>query len=267
MRDMLKRLFSKEEAPASATPPIAAESSSRTYTVGWLLTSDKSSVIWDAPKPVRQEASQSGASKSVALCPAVIEFDRRHLIIPCPVDIHLRLETTADGKLNVKHMLGEQSPVRQGALNQMLIFMPQNEWRHPQRPVVQLLTPYLFISDDPIYINQFPPFLHYGSAPRPGVPLCGRFPIDVWPRPMMWAFEWHDMSKDLILKRGEPLFYVRFEGPDPSASVRLIEARMTPELKTYTDSITDVTNYVDRTFSLFKTARERRPEKLLSPKG
>jgi hypothetical protein len=83
----------------------------------------------------------------------------------------------------------------------------------------------------------------------------------------MWAFEWHDMSKDLIIRRGEPWFYVRFEGPDPSAQARLIEAKMTPELRGYIDSLTDVTNFVSQTFSLFKTARERRPEKLLTPKG
>jgi hypothetical protein len=58
--------------------------------------------------------------------------------------------------------------------------------------------------------------------------------IDVWPRMHMWALEWHDLSKDLTLKRGEPLFYVRFETTDPSSAVRL-----------------------------FETARERRAEKLL----
>ena len=59
----------------------------------------------------------------------------------------------------------------------------------------------------------------------------------------------------------------RFEGPDPSASVRLFEAEKTPDLAAYIDSITDVTNFVNRTFSLFKTARERRPEKLVQPKA
>lgn len=261
---MLKRLFSRSEADQnteSKTSPAG-----RSYEVGWLFSNQKGSVIWDAPQPVRQDAPQTEAAKSVAFCPAVIEFDRRHFVIPCPIDVHMRLNRTPDGKLNVTNVLGDRGSVRQGTLNQMLVFMPQQEWRHPERPVVQIATPYLFVSDDPVYINQFPPFLHYGGAPRPGIQLCGRFPIDVWPRILMWAFEWHDFSKDLILKRGEPWFYVRFEGPDPSASVRLIEAQMTPELETYVASITDVTNYVSRTFSLFKTARSRRPETLLVPK-
>ena len=260
---MFKRLFAKKVPHESEAPEPR---SSRSYEVGWLFVNETTSVIWDSPQPVRQDAPQTDWAKSVAFCPAVIEFDRRHFVISCPIDLHLRLHVTPDGKLNIQNMLAEGGPVRPGTLNQMFMIMPQQEWRHPQRPVIQMSTPFLFISDDPVYINQFPPFLHYGGAPRPGVQLCGRFPIDVWPRILMWAFEWHDFSKDLIIKRGEPWFYVRFEGPDPAASVRLVQAQMTPELDTYTKSITDVTNYVNQTFSLFKTARERRPEKLLVPK-
>jgi hypothetical protein len=117
-----------------------------------------------------------------------------------------------------------------------------------------------------VYVNQYPPFLQYNPTPRPGVQVNGRFPIDIWPRALQWGFEWHDMSKDLIIKRGEPLFYVHFEGPDPSAPIRMIEAKRTPELMGYIDSITGVTEYVSQTYSLFKNARERRPERLLFPK-
>ena len=222
-------------------------------------------MIWDAPKVVRPDHPKSTVAKSVAQCPAVLDFDRRYFVINCPIDVHMRL-SIKDGEIGITNMLWEKSPVRPSALQQMLVFQPQEEWRHPNRPVLQMLTSYIFVSDDPVYIVQYPPFLHYGAAPRPGIQLCGRFPIDIWPRALMWAFEWHDVSKDLILKRGEPLFYVHFEGPDPSASVRMIEAKKTPELETYVNSITGVSEYVSQTYSLFKTARERRPERLLFPK-
>lgn len=262
---MLSRFLPKRTAPDSPVPEQEEAKRARSYDVGWLFNNDKTSLIWAAPQPSR-EPSQSSAGKSVGVCPAVIEFDRRHFIIPCPIDLHLRIAITPDGKINITNM-DMQGAVRPGALNQIMLIMPQPEWRHPERPVIQITTPYLFVADDHVYINQFPPFLHYTAAPRPGVQLCGRYPIDVWPRPLMWAFEWHDMSKDLVLRRGEPWFYVRFEGPDPSAQTRLIEAKMTPELRGYVDSLTDVTNFVSQTFSLFKTARARRPEKLLTPKG
>ena len=82
----------------------------------------------------------------------------------------------------------------------------------------------------------------------------------------MWAFEWHEPQKDLILRRGEPLFYVQFEAMDPSRAVQVVEAERTPEVQSYLDSLAGVVNYVNQTFSLFKAAEAIRPKKLLTPK-
>ncbi|MCR4532789.1 hypothetical protein NUV62_17870, partial [Acinetobacter venetianus] len=81
--------------------------------------------------------------------------------------------------------------------------------------------------------------------------------------PLMWAFEWHDTSKDLILKRGEPLFYCQFDGYDPSRTIKLIQTEKTPELMQYMDQISGVVN---QTFSLFKEVEKVRPTKLIQSK-
>lgn len=263
---MLKNLFSKgtAETGAEPSPPPSEPGESRAYTVGWLLNTENASVIWDSPRPVRIE-SQSTDPRSVGQCPSVLDFDRRHFTINCPIDVHLRLNLTAAG-MDVTNVLADKSPIRADALQRWIVFQPRHEWRHPQRPVVQMLTTYVFVSDDPVYVNQYPPIHHYTGDTRPGIQIGGRFPIDIWPRALMWAFEWHDTTKDLILRRGEPLFSVRFEGTDPAAPVRLVEATKTPELQSYLASITGVTEIVGQTYSLFKTARERRPAKLLVPK-
>jgi hypothetical protein len=96
--------------------------------------------------------------------------------------------------------------------------------------------------------------------------MGGRFPIHVWPRELVWAFEWHDINADLIIKRGDPWFYLNFETKNPARHVRLVEAEMTDDLRAYTIGMRGVTNYVSRTFSLFGTARSRRPKQLLKPK-
>lgn len=262
---MLKSLFSKGPTESETSPDQPEPSASRTYTVGWLLNTEQGSIIWDTPRPVRME-SQSTDPRSVGQCPSVLDFDRRQYAINCPIDVHLRVKLTASG-MDITNVLADKSPIRSDALQRWIVFQPRHEWRHPERPVLQMLTSYVFVSDDPVYINQYPPILHYSGDRRPGIQISGRFPIDIWPRAVMWAFEWHDTSKDLILKRGEPLFYVRFEGPDPAAHVRLIEASKTPELDSYMSSIMGVSEVVGQTYSLFKTARERRPAKLLVPKG
>ena len=106
----------------------------------------------------------------------------------------------------------------------------------------------------------------FRDPPMPGLVIGGRFPIHIWPRSLMWAFDWHDPTKDLVLKRGEPWFYLRFEANDPSRPVRLVEAEMTPELREYCQGLDGVTNYVNQSYQLFKTAEERRPTTLLKKK-
>lgn len=261
---MLRNPFSKSPRAAEAEPEAAQSAEPRTYTVGWLLKTEDASIIWDSPKQVRI-ASQSSDPRSVAQCPSVLDFDRRHYVINCPIDVHLRVKLTPTG-MDITNVLADKSPIRAEALQRWIVFQPRHEWRHEQRPVLQMLTSYVFVSDDPIYVNQYPPILDYTGDRRPGTQICGRFPIDIWPRALMWAFEWHDTTKDLILRRGEPLFYVRFEGKDPAAHVRLVEATKTPELESFMTSITGVTEIVGQTYSLFKNARERRPAKLLFPK-
>ena len=131
---MLKNLFSKgsgtpeaEPNPAQSEPP-----ESRTYTVGWLLNTENASVIWDTPKPVRTE-SQSTDPRSVGQCPSVLDFDRRHFAINCPIDVHLRVNLTAGG-MDITNVLADKSPIRPEALQRWIVFQPKSEWRHPQRP-------------------------------------------------------------------------------------------------------------------------------------
>ena len=177
---MLRNLFSKGPQPTETeTEPDSGGTEpgkSRTYTVGWLLNTDGASMIWDAPKPVRVE-SQGSEVRSVAQCPSVLDFDRRHFVVNCPIDVHLRLKLTSAG-IDIKNMIADKSPIRPEMLQRWVIFQPREEWRHPDRPVLQFMTSYVFVSDDPVYINQYPPIHHY-APDRPGVQISGRFPIDI----------------------------------------------------------------------------------------
>ena len=97
--------------------------------------------------------------------------------------------------------------------------------------------------------------------------VSGRFHVDIWPRHLMWAFEWCDVSTPITLKRGEPWWYVRFDHADPSRAVRMVAAEKTPEVTAYLQAIKGVTNYVNQTFSLMEVAKQWRPERLLQVKA
>lgn len=236
----------------------------RTVEVGWLLDSEKALFIWDAPRRLLRENVEKRHAKALYNCPAVIDHEARLFEVTCPIDLHLKFhydEETKQPKLT--NPSGDQSSIRPPHLGQMVTMMPRKEWRHQDRPLLQVSTPYIFLADQPVYMTQLPPFANYRKQPWPGLMVGGRLPIHIWPRPMMWAFEWHDPTQDLIVGRGEPWFYVRFETEDPSRPIRLIEAEMTPQLREYRQGLSSVTNYVNQTFSLFNTARERRPKTLL----
>ena len=238
----------------------------RNVTVGWTVRAAKAGVLWQPPQVFTRNDQKAASSKSVQYCPAAVEFDRRHYVVTCPFDLTLQFEQLPNGQLQLRDVDAEQSGVRPVALRELVVLHPQNEWRDPNKPVVQNVAPYIFVADEPCYIVQTPPYLHYAPAPRPGVQVGGRFPIHIWPRPLSWGFEWHDPTKPLKLKRGEPWFYVHFETENPAGRIRLVENEMTPELEKYVNSIVDVSNYVNKTFSLFGEAQARRPETLVKAK-
>lgn len=230
--------------------------------VGWFLTEDQGSLLFEPPYRLRSVA-QNAHAKSASRCPAVLQLESRYFVINCPYDLHLKFTRDAQGKPTLVNVLGERSPVRQNKLGQILTLVQEKEWRTPNVPILQLKLPYCFIADEVAYITQLDAFSHYRKKPLPGTIFGGRFPIHIWPRPLMWAFEWHDTTQDLILKRGEPLFYCQFDGFDPSRSTKLVQAQKTPELMHYMEQLSGVVNYVNQTFSLFKEAEKVRPKSLL----
>ncbi len=240
--------------------------SKRTVTVGWLLRTAQTKVLFAPPTLFSRDDPKAASSKSVQNCPASIDFDRRHFVIPAPIDITLHFVRQADGQLSLQDANGAQSGISPNGLNELLKLHPQAEWRHPDRPLIQFLSPYIFVADDPCFIVQTSPYLHYFREPRPGVQMGGRFPIHIWPRPVSWGFEWHDVTRPLTLKRGEPWFYVRFETENPSARVRLVEQEQTPDLEKYISDISDVSKFVNRTYSLFSEAQRLRPTTLVREK-
>lgn len=239
------------------------EPSRRVVEVGWLLQDDAGAFIWDDPKPFPRAAPVAEHAKSAAYCPAILDYEARLVDVPCPYDLRLGLKLKAGEEPALVNLDGDKAAVRSNHMGRIVRLMARKEWRHPERPVLQIPTPYVFLADDAVWLNQMPPFAHFQPRPWPGLLMGGRFPIHIWPRPLMWAFEWHNLAKPLELRRGDPWFSLRFETMDPARPVRLVEAEATPELKSYMAGVSGVTNLVRRTFSLFPIAERRRPAQLL----
>lgn len=249
----------------NASRPAPPESS-RAVEVGWLLDAQKATFVWEAPRRLTRTEPAPEHAKAVSYCPAVLEHEARLFEVPCPIDVNLGFRYDKDERPSLVNLDGDKSAIRANTLNEMLVIINRREWRHPDRPIIQLITPYVFLADEPVYMSQLPPFAAYNMNAWPGVLIGGRFPIHIWPRQMMWALEWFDIKKPLSLRRGEPWFYVRFEANDPTRPFRLFEAEWTDELREFKTGVASVANYMNRTFSLFKVAESRRPKTLLKRK-
>ena len=260
----LKAMLSRRPADDSASG--AGQRPSRAVEVGWLLETDKAHFIWAEPQRFRRDDPTPVHAKAVNYCPSVLDHEARLFQVLCPIDVRLGFRRNDKGQPLLVNADGDRAAVRTKRLNEFVTLAGEGQWRHPERPVLQINTPYVFVSDEPVFLVQMPPFNHYQASPLPGTLIGGRLPIHIWPRRLMWAFEWYDTSKDLILKRGEPWFYVRFDTEDPTRPVRLVEAELTPELEAHRRAMTSVAGYVNQTYSLLKVASERRPPRLLKAK-
>ena len=239
----------------------------RAIEVGWLIDAPHATFVYDSPKPVGLQGSPSGNAKSAHRCPAIIGHRAGMFQISCPIDLHLKIRNLTTAKPLLVNAAGTKSTVSNTVLDRMLVLMPKDRWLHPERPLIQVSAPWRFISDEPVWLNQLPPFYHYRAAPLPGLFIGGRFAIRDWPRSLMWAFEWHDTNREIELARGEPWFYVWFESEQPQRRIRLIEAEMTDALREYCNGLDGVTPHVGQTLDLLRTARERRPSALLRKKA
>ena len=232
--------------------------------LGWLRADDMSGVIFPAPERLRP-AAKSAHAKSAARCPAILSLEARLFQVTCPFDLHLGV-TEGEKGWTLLNRAGQSSAVRPNKLNQHLHLVKPPELRDGARPILQLSLPYIFFTDEPAWLSQLPPYLHVPGTPWPGTMLAGRFPCSIWPRPLMWAFEWHDTGADLRLRRGEPLFYIQIEAGEPDRPIQLVEAEKTPEFQAYLDHISGAVNYVNQTFQLFREAEAVRPARLLTPR-
>lgn len=233
--------------------------------VGWFLNTKKAGIVYFPPERVRSAEMNKKHAKSASRCPAVINLESRHFMVRCPFDLHLEFVRDKEGRPAMRNLNGDMSGIRANKLREKLHIAAEHEWRYPGVPTLQLELPYVFIADEPVYANQVSPFMHYSKNPLPGTIFGGRFPINVWPRPLMWAFEWHDTSKPIKINRGDPLFYVQFETMPQDRSVVLVENELTDELSEYMELISGAVNYVNQTFSLFEAAEARRPATLVAP--
>ena len=105
--------MSWEEKFAEDMDPAGAKK--RTVTVGWTVRAPHAQAIWGAPKLFERSLPRPASAKSVQACPAAVDFDKRHYVIPCPVDLTLRFDRAQNGVNEAYRRCGRCPPLSRGS--------------------------------------------------------------------------------------------------------------------------------------------------------
>jgi hypothetical protein len=151
--------------------------------------------------------------------------------------------------------------------NEVFTVTQRDMWAAPDHPTVQMTLNNLFVADEPVWMETFPPCMHRQSPEWPGVMIPGRLDIHRWTRPVQWVFEWHDLSRPLSLRRGQIIKYVRFMRPGPQATFSVEPVPYTEELRKAVDRCGRIAMFSRNALSYRDAAMARRPARWLPRRG
>lgn len=232
--------------------------------VGWFLPrSLEARAIWYDPAPYTWEPGNSRHSPLFQHCPAYQKFAENLYVIRCPFDLHLRCQITEDG---CELAVGDEASIKGPELARLIKVHPRSEWREPDKPLFQMMLNYYFISDSSVILRYLSPLTTtYFSPPLPGLVLQGAWDIRSWVRPVNFVFEWWDIERELVIKRGRPILHVLLTDTARGNKVSLIEAEETDDVIAMARRVQNVNSYIRNVMSVLPEMTRRRPRKLLKP--
>lgn len=229
---------------------ISKMSSSRVI-IGWALFEDSSAVLFYPPEPL--SSLYPPKTSGISTCPAVQHYERRVFHVRSPYTFRIR--AIFDNKRWYFYPIYPFTEMPESSLFDRIQFQPRSSWRDPSKPVLQMLLPYVFVSDEDVFLNQI-------EAPcfksRSWSLISGRFNIYEWQRPINWAISWVDTSMDIIVRRGDVLFSLMFESNHPGSNVLLHKIPYEGDLKKLVDETKGVSTQTRGTFGLFSIQRRKR---------
>ncbi len=211
-----------------------------------ILDVEAGAIYFDLERRSRFYASPSSPA-GVQSCPAVKLLQGSSFVVRCPIDLRLHA-SMVDDDLQI-HIVPPDTSISANKLRNMLLISPRDQWRNRRAPVLQISTPYVFYSKSPCLLNQRHP-TEFPIERLSWRLIEGAYAIHKWVRPLSWAVEWADLSRDIILRRGEPWFAVDFCGGDVEAPMRVSKEGVTDWLREELLRSRDVSAYVRGTFSL-----------------
>ena len=186
---------------------------------------NQSNLTWFEPEPVINSLIKN-RNKYVEYfkCPAFLDYYKNTFLIRCPFDLKISIEKI-DGKRYI-HTHNYDKEFYNNFIREDIVSDDSNFF------TFSIANSYVFYSDDSVIIEQIPATLSYHIT-ETLQNLClipGKYDIGKWIRPLESMYEVIDDSKEIILKRGDPLYYFRL---NTEKKINLIRTE-------YNDTIVDM---------------------------
>lgn len=149
-------------------------------------------------------------------CPAFSNYINQTYVLKSPFDLELSYE-------NAKVIVTNSSLDRSEYENNLTVNLDN-------RPVVQLELHVGLVSDKPCFVEIFGSFFNEDTKNEPFRVIPGTYDIFSWQRFLNFAFEWIYTQDKVVIKRGQPLLYLRFRGENLNEKFQMIRIEMTDDL-------------------------------------
>jgi len=200
-----------------------------TFKIGWCLCADDARIAFDPPARYIPPKDASGKGLGFLSCPAVRSYFDGIFFVSAPFSIRLRY-VKEDGFISIKPVYPFTS-ISEAKFPEFVTIEPRETWRNSHTVALQFSSPYLFFADSHATIEQFHPSLVPTSAMNWRV-IPGKFDIYSWQRPLNWAIEWDTNLGDLVIRPGEPLYFIKFlDLQNGDGTVELVECEMTQAIQ------------------------------------
>jgi hypothetical protein len=232
--------------------------------IGWCYTQLEGTTAFPSPSKFHLPKDPSPTKRGHFSCPAVRATTEGCFVIKSPFSLRLRYEQ----KTNVGTFVPIYpfTSITDHKLSEWFRPEPTNTWRSFDIPIFQFPSPYIFVADEQIEIELIHPFISDISSLNWRL-IPGRFNIYGWQRPLNWAAEWDARCGDLIIKLGDPLYYIRFYDDQKRiiSHPDLVKIKFTDEIKERVQGAAGVTSFRRGTQALIREESESRNQNLIVP--
>ena len=157
------------------------------------------SILFEEPKPLMKELLTKYKDSRALKCPALQAYCKNTFVITAPMDATVRLSQVGsafsmavDGYGWTQDLYDSVCTVREDGS-------------------ISISPVYVFYAKESVEMEVLPVFLLDSPSLENTLFIAGSYDIGKWIRPIDFSFYAKDNSKPINIKRGDPLFFVRFK--------------------------------------------------------